>query len=86
MQDYSAIVNIHSEDKLYTEVPRLVMAALNGKVVVSEKLSSEFIKGFHYMDIDNFSTKNIREIYNNFSKFTSSKYSFYNYLKSALRQ
>lgn len=77
---YAGIANIHSLDLVYTETPRLVTAALNGKVFVSETLSNEFVKNQHYIDISSNDSVDHQTIYKNFAKYTSENFSFYQYL------
>lgn len=80
MVEYGGIANIHSLDLVYTETPRLVTAALNGKVFVSETLSNEFTKNKHYVDIYSNDCVDHKIIYENFAKYTSNSFSFYQYL------
>ncbi|MDH2327424.1 hypothetical protein QCN27_11150 [Cereibacter sp. SYSU M97828] len=47
----SAVVNIHIDEGVYTEYPRLLNAYLNGKVVMSEKLAAPLEAGRDYADI-----------------------------------
>lgn len=80
MNEFGWIANIHSLDMVYAETPRLVTAALNGKVFVSETLSSEFTKNVHYVDIYSNAVVDHRLIYENFCNYTSENFSFYRYL------
>lgn len=47
----SAVVNIHIDDGVYTEYPRLLNAYLNGKVVLSERLARPLEAGCEYADL-----------------------------------
>jgi len=48
----AAVLNIHVQSGIYTEVPRLLKAVLNGKPLVSEPLASPMVPGVHYLTLD----------------------------------
>ena len=65
-----AVVNIHIDEGVYTEYPRLLNAYLNGKVIISERLAGPLVAGKHYADImSTFDSSTASEIYRNFSNF-----------------
>lgn len=80
----SAILNVHFQDGVYTESPRLLSAYLSGKPFVSEALGRPFEKGIHYVGIDQAVTVDALEYsFHNLSRLVISKYSFIKLLNRA---
>lgn len=52
ISESEALINIHFEDGVYTEWPRVLMAYLSGRILFSETLSSDLVSGKHYIKID----------------------------------
>lgn len=85
-----ALIKLHFEDGVYSEWPRILMAYLSGKIIISEKLSSDLIPGRHYIEIDSMSEflksdpsgqlKINRKMIDNMSQDFLEKYSFQNLL------
>lgn len=51
-KDSFGILNLHHDDGVYTEIPRLLTAYLHGKPVYSEELGYPLVEGRHYLPID----------------------------------
>jgi hypothetical protein len=86
---YKFIINTHFQDGIYTEVPRLLLAYVLGKPVISESLSSEFNSNEHYINIDNAFKINLNgdlvsRIYHNFSEYVTENYSINLFLEKKI--
>jgi hypothetical protein len=46
------VLNLHFSEGIYTEYPRLLTAALSGKVVWSDRLAAPLLAGRHYVALD----------------------------------
>lgn len=81
---FKSMTNIHFQEGIYTEYPRILLSILEGKVLYSDKLSSEFIESKHYLNIDNITDNNNdlvhKEIFNNLKELTSVKYNFEDFI------
>lgn len=44
-----AVLNLHFEDGIYAEYPRILVAALAGKALVSDPLGAGLVQGQHYL-------------------------------------
>lgn len=65
-----AVVNVHIDEGIYTEYPRLLNAYLNGKIVMSEQLSRPLVAGRDYAELlAPLEPAQASEIYRNFSNF-----------------
>ena len=64
----SGVLNLHFEEGIYSEIPRLLSAYICGKVLYSEPLAAPFISGQHYIPLGSKVTFNTEEIYTNISK------------------
>lgn len=51
-KDGFGILNLHHDDGVYTEIPRLLTAYLYGKPIYSEELGHPLVEGRHYLPID----------------------------------
>jgi hypothetical protein len=76
-----AVMNIHFEDGLYAEAPRLLSAYLHGKPVISEPLGMFFEANRHYMTLDDVDVKKFESVFEEFSLLVTSRYSFYDALR-----
>jgi hypothetical protein len=52
ISESEGLVNIHFEDGVYSEWPRVLMAYLSGRILFSETLSADLVAGRHYIKID----------------------------------
>lgn len=79
----AAILNIHFQNGIYTEWPRILLAYINGKVVISEDLGRPLIMGKHYCALD-FDLKNVdfAEIHENIGRDFADHYSFVDFLNA----
>jgi hypothetical protein len=79
----AAILNIHFQNGVYAEWPRILLAYINGKVVVSEDLGRPLIVGKHYCALD-FDLNNVdfAEIHENIWQDFADNYSFADFLNS----
>ena len=68
------VLNVHYEDAVYTEAPRLLTAYLRGKVVFSEPLDNIFLPGVDYIALGE--GGDASEIFENFSEKVTTLYSF----------
>lgn len=81
IRDSKFVLNIHNEEGKYTEWPRLLLAYLRGKSLVSENLCSELLPGTHYILIgDHIDEKKLKNVFDNITEDFCSKYSFINLL------
>lgn len=77
------ILNIHFDDAVYTEVPRMLAAYLSGKVVQSELLETPFERGVHYISLENKIPSSFRDVFENFASLVSTDYSFKKFVDMA---
>ena len=76
------VANIHFEQGIYTESPRLLTAYLNGKVVLSEELAAPFVSGVHYIPLDDAAVDwDHKAIFERFSQLVCGDLSFGRFLK-----
>lgn len=79
----NGIINIHYEDGIYTEWPRLLLAFENNKITYSEKLSLPLKEGYHYAKLTRpIIISDERKIFDNFESDIASKYQFKNLINS----
>ena len=83
MSDSSAILNIHFQNGVYTEWPRILLAYVNGKILISEELGYPLISGRHYypLGIDS-NEMNASQIHENIWEDFARKYSFSEFVNS----
>ena len=73
----AALLNIHYRKGVYTEWPRLLMAYLSGKIMVSEELTAPLQSGVHYLPIGApIDDENVRIIFDNIKKDIADNYRF----------
>lgn len=85
LANYSAVLNIHHDDGIYTEAPRLLIALKAGKPLVSERLSSDWTPSVHYLLPANFTPDaNLEEIFSAMAEQCCRRYSFQGYLQKVL--
>lgn len=76
-----AVLNVHAQKGVYTEVPRLLTAYLRGKTVVSDTLDSSFVEGVDYIPVNDIGNQKLRpDVFDNFSKKVTEAYSFSKFL------
>jgi hypothetical protein len=78
------IINIHHQNGVYTEWPRILMAYVSGKVIFSESLGHPLVSGTHYLaieEIDTTTEETKKTVYLNFKQEIASKYEFVTFLK-----
>ena len=79
----AAILNIHFQDGVYAEWPRILLAYINGKVVVSEDLGYPLIMGKHYCALDSdIKNTDFAEIHQNIGRDFADNYSFSDFLNA----
>lgn len=76
----SGVLNLHFEEGIYSEIPRLLSAYICGKVLYSEPLAAPFISGQYYIPLGSKVTFNTEEIYTNISKTFVQNFSFSQFL------
>ncbi len=76
----SAVLNVHFEEGVYTEAPRLLTSLYCGKPLVSEPLGAPFVAGKHYVPIDGYGTVESRLVFERLSQFVSDNLSFERFL------
>lgn len=83
LSDSSAILNIHFQNGVYTEWPRILLAYVNGKILISEELGYPLISGRHYypLGIDS-NEMNASQIHENIWEDFARKYSFSEFVNS----
>lgn len=73
----AALLNIHYRNGVYTEWPRLLMAYLSGKILVSEELTAPLQPGVHYLPIGSpIDDENVRLIFKNIKTDIADNYRF----------
>lgn len=79
----SAVLNLHFDDGIYTEAPRILKAVLAGLPVVSEDLAPPFQAGMHYLTLDRAATDagRLAETYANLAQMLGSDYSLAGFLR-----
>jgi hypothetical protein len=81
----SGIVNLHFSEGIYSEYPRLLTAALAGKVVWSDPLAAPLVAGKHYFSLDQKPTPDqAAEVYAQFCQDFAAKHRFASFLRTAL--
>lgn len=80
------VINIHFDEGIYTEAPRLLTAYLAGKPIKSEMLGDPFVKGVHYIEIEGCITENAQVIYDAFSQLVTEELSFASFIRSAFAE
>lgn len=79
--NHLAVLNIHFDDGVYTEYPRLLSAYLNGKPLASETLDPSLVSGKHYLPLDDIlNIERLREVYENFHVDYAQKHTLDDYL------
>lgn len=81
MEVHDAVLNIHFDNGVYAEAPRLLSAYINGKPVVSEPLGSVFERSACYLAITRRDLTDLDLHYRNFSEVVVPQYSFLNALQ-----
>lgn len=79
---HSAVLNIHFEDGVYTESPRLLSAYSCGKPVISEPLDPGFKAGVHYHLLGSDAPFDPQAVFEAFSAHVTCQFSFAAYLDS----
>ncbi|QGT79107.1 hypothetical protein GM160_09535 [Guyparkeria halophila] len=81
VRDCSAVLNIHFEQGVYTEAPRLLTSLYCGKPLVSERLGAPFLPDEHYIPIDAHDIVDHRAVFERLSRFVSDNLSFARFLR-----
>jgi hypothetical protein len=79
-----SVLNIHFQDGIYTEWPRLFSALISGKVVVSERLAKPLEPNTHYIPIEkymDFNTQDNELIYNKLAALVTERFSLVKLIK-----
>lgn len=85
LSKFGAVLNIHHDEGIYTEAPRILIALKAGKPLVSEALSSEWKPGIHYLLPADFAPDaNLEEVFDAMSDQCTRLYSFQRYLEASL--
>ena len=77
----ASVLNIHYEDAIYTEAPRLLAVYLHGKVVFSEIISKPFQENVHYIGLGFQGDIEHSQVFKNFALLVSQEFSFAKYIK-----
>jgi hypothetical protein len=79
----TAILNIHFQEGVYAEWPRILLAYVNGKILLSEELGHPLSLGRHYCALDSdLAAVNFAEIHKNIYEDFAKKYSFSKFINS----
>jgi len=81
VSESAAVLNIHYEDAIYTEAPRLLTAYLHGKVLISEKISKPFQENVHYISLEAGSDIEYSQVFKNFTKLVTQNFSFAEFIR-----
>ena len=77
----AGILNIHFQDGVYTEWPRILLAYLNGIIFISEDLGHPLVEGRHYLSIhSDLSRFSVSEAHENIWNDLAVRYSFSGFL------
>jgi hypothetical protein len=80
----AGILNIHFQDGVYTEWPRILLAYLNGVILISEDMGHPLIEGRHYVSIySDLSGFCASEIHENIWNDLAVRYSFSDFLSES---
>lgn len=83
----SAVLNIHFEEGIYTEYPRILLSYLNGKPVISEMLDYPMIPDKNYILIgDHFDSAKAKKIFQCFSKEIADNFKLDLILKNPIKK
>ncbi|RRQ24621.1 hypothetical protein D5687_00175 [Guyparkeria sp. SCN-R1] len=80
VESCSAVLNVHFEEGVYTEAPRLLTSLYCGKPLVSEPLGEPFVAGKHYVPIDGYGKVENQAVFERLSRFVSDNLSFERFL------
>jgi len=79
----AGILNIHFQNGVYTEWPRILLAYANGKILISEELAYPLISGRHYYPLGSeLNEMNSSQIHENTWQDFAGKYSFSEFINS----
>lgn len=82
IREFSALLNLHRNDGICTEAPRILIALKAGKPLISEPLSREWKAGIHYVPIEELTEEvDYGAIYENMARLCSEEYSFQDFLE-----
>lgn len=83
VRQYRGVLNLHYDEGIYVEYPRLLSALLAGKPVASDPLTEEFIAGRHYLPLTALDSPpdDDRDIFYEMASLLCDRYSFASCLK-----
>ena len=70
----SAVLNIHYNEGVFTEAPRLLAAFLRGRVLCSETLGEPFISDFHYVSLESIGSSDYNLVHENLAELVCKKF------------
>jgi hypothetical protein len=84
----SSVLNLHFAPGRYTEAPRILKAVLAGKPVISEDLADPFVRGQHYLPLDQATAAEavLKACYDRMVSLLSAQYSLLGFLRKIARE
>lgn len=88
LKDCRGVLNIHFDQGVYAEYPRLLTAILAGKPVASEELGDDLIAGQHFISVEDIENRKIDDhaIFRNLAEHVSQNYAFETYLTNWMKK
>jgi len=81
VSESAAVLNIHYENGVYTESPRLLTVYLHGKVLISEKIGKPFQENVHYIGLEARNGIEYPQVFENFTQLVTQKFSFSEFIR-----
>lgn len=84
----SAVLNLHFDEGIYTEAPRILKAVLAGLPVVSEPLAAPFQADVHYLSLDSAASgaERLAESYDNLVRLLGTDYTLAGFLRHVAQE
>lgn len=86
LENASGILNIHFDNGIYTEYPRLLKALLAGKPVVSERLAAPLVAKTHYWPLEKAEPADLAQCFDAMADLLCTHYSLQSLLDSLVSE
>jgi hypothetical protein len=83
---HGAVLNIHFQKGIYSEIPRFLKACLAGKPVLSEPMAQPLVEGLHYLPLDAVPTAETTEAVFAALRELAAQYRFRSFLNSMINR
>lgn len=71
----AAVLNLHFDEGVYSEIPRILSAFNRGKVLVSEELAYPFLHNKHYVGLESWQRRDYGLVFEALADLVTSRYS-----------